>query len=531
MHRHTSVQTKGRGKQLRKSAARTLALFFAVILTAQVSGCGSPWAGELRDSTFSGFSRSRKDDRKKSVQKLYLEIDAALNAHRGLDAAAWFRSPFVDEIKTRVNETERFVQRVLRLKQLDRTLYNALREKALLKASALSAQRDPATGDVLPYVLFLRLIFEDHQTWISYVREKSGISHAEEGTDPFLQGTPDRRFQDALAPVLVQLDRNIVNALLPQFAKVYPGAGKKYLLRNPAPGGKEWKSDGQGPKRLIDSFVRYTVLPEYSFLNTFLEAQKNQPPELAAGAAYEAYLKDVRQLSGFPMKPVVRKGTAVGTAQADYDTTVLAEILFEIQNQLRKDNGNRAVGQRAIQILGGSLPRGTSTLGGLEMEVSQKQQPGARSAATTSRPGSDIDTLLKLTNGEYLGLVDQKRGLQLARNLTGGIRTHLNRTYSNEVIYNLEVNDDKLSKHRFVQKLNEFDLSKINPILLEVGQDHICLIIHNYSRRTTSNLEIQKPGVMVFPVQSHFQKVSGRTITPNASPCVTQRQDPWELRD
>lgn len=531
MLRILSVRIKGHNSQLSKCTVRTLALAFATAVAAQVSGCGSPLAQRLHKTTSTNFLHKDKSDQKKHVQRIYLNIDSALNARHGIDAAGWFRSPFLDKHKTRVTDTEKFVQRVLRLKQLDPTLYHALREKALLKAAALSGQREPADSESFPYALFLRLIFEDHETWISYVREKSGISHVEEGTDPHLQGTPDRRFQDALAPVLVQLDKTIVNALLPQFFKVYPNAGKRYLLRNPAPDGKQWKSDGQGPKRIIDSFVRYTTLPEYDFMSRFLEARKSLDPELAAGIAYEAYLKDIRQISGFPAQPLIQRGTEVGTTQAAYDTTVLAEILFEIQKHLRKDNENREMASRAILIFGGSLPRGTATLGELQMGESLTPQPNGRTETTTRRQGSDIDTLIKLTNGQYLGVTDKNRGLQLANILTEGIRSHLNQTYSSRVIFNLEVNDDKLSRHRFVQKLTEFDLSKINPVLLEIGQDHICLIIHNFSNRTTSNLEILRPGVMVFPIQSHFQKVSGRKITPNESPCVSQRRAPWRQHD
>lgn len=476
----------------------------AVSLTLMISACSSGEKGTLSGA------------REMETMRLYQSLKGTLLSPSGIDAKSWFVSPFVNDSKKRVTKTENFVDGVLRLKQADPELYAKLREIALQKANALPQTRNPETNEPLPYVLFLKLVFEDEATWVSYVKEKSGYDAVKEGKDPYLQGTPDRRFQDSMAPLLIQLDRSIVDAIMPYFPSVYPDANKKYVLR-PQPGERSqdvrWKSSGQGPKRLMDSFVRYTQMPEYAFMGTFM-SQKEQfvaggmeaalAHERAAGEAYEEYLKETRKVSGFDYPAGSLRGVSgVGLEQADYNAEVLAEVVFTIQKQIQKSNRGHQEPYEAIHILGGSLPRGTATLS-----------------------SSDIDSLIKLRNGKYLGLVDRARGEALAGAITQAIRANLRDKYDPAVDYNLEVADDKMSSHRFVQKLNEFDLSKINPMLLEVGESHVCLIIHNYSKKTTSNQEIQKPGVMVFPIQSWFHRQLGQPEVVNQKPCATRRRSP-----
>ncbi len=505
----------------------------ALIILAFYASCqGTNPLEDLSQTNARRSPHSQQENDLQLARRLYQDSDQMLmNAFQQrsqLNAEQWFRTPFQDTAKSRISKTEKFVSQVLKLKQVDRKLYQALRDKALTLADAQIPQHDSKTGELRPTILFLKLLFEDKQTWISYVKEKSGYDHHTRGGDRYDQGTSDRRFQDAMAPLLVQLDKSIVQELTPLFAPIYAKAGKKYLLRDHPPGIDISKSDGQGPKRLIDSFVRYTSLPEYAFMKNFTAAQKRgHAPEFAAGQAYEAYLAEVRRVSGFSQKiSPKKKGSALGVKQADYDTEVMARILFRIQDTLRTNNSLHAPSYHAIQIIGGSFARGTSTLGGWKMEKVTKRNGQVKE----ERPGSDIDTLIKLRNGKYIGLQNRERGMKLAELLTGNIRKHLNTNYSPKVIYNLQVNDDKLSRYSFVRQLNEFDLSKINPFLIEVGQDHICLIIHNYRNSTVSNLEIRQPGVMVFPIQSHFHKVAGRKPVRNGSKCLTQRREPWSYR-
>lgn len=480
-------------------------------------------------------------DAKGTNQEDTAKLEQSLRRLLGLDGRPedvkllvdqWFSDP----LSGKARSTEDTVVTALRLKKSDRARWERVRGDALAKAKGIP---DFRPGEPTSYAILLRFLFEDKPFIVEYVKQKAGYYYepvtsksldercAAGKSSVFAQGTPDKRFQSSFPPILMNLDRDVVEEVLATFPSFYDRAYKKFVLPNrgrtneeKGPLCEEIKPKGQGGKRLVDTFHRYTTLPEQHFYRNFQASRtQGRDAELAAGEAYEKYLTSMRLSGGF-RRPVGEDGQPVvlGNEQGGYGTPVITRAIGIIQQRLAAHNAAHADKPKAFHVFGGSLPRGTATL-----------------------KSSDIDGFFKIDDPNqpmtYLGELDSERTKELAAGIKRALRAEISTEFQDEVEFTkdgFDVADEKMHRNPYVRSLTEFNLSEINPILFEVAEDRVCIIIHTVDKETVSNEVLRRKGVMVFPAGAFFETVSlpggAPKPTANRSACHTRRREPGQRR-
>jgi hypothetical protein len=89
----------------------------------------------------------------------------------------------------------------------------------------------------------------------------------------------------------------------------------------------------------------------------------------------------------------------------------------------------------------------------------------------------------------------------------------------------LEVADDKSHTSAFVRKLDQLHLGTINPITVEIGENHMCLVVYVLPKGTYSLDHVKSPGMVVYPLQSHVLRSLGQKERPQDK-CFTVSRAP-----